>query len=236
MDRNENLEDAPVRACEQGLTRGQLIAGFVGEAQVVDLSVIWRGLTNGTLKVNDHFTQGDWSYLVLREVHHRSTESLPVNSVAVIESVVRSGASKIAALELRCNETAVVAHTRRVLSMMGLHCPVSRAPMLLLQAAYASEGLEVLARVARFDTRDTRLLVLGAPRLAPAAAAVLSQGERDVVCGLLDGKTYAEIAHARGRAVRTVANQLATVFRKLGASSRLHLVRLLLPSLNSVEV
>lgn len=40
---------------------------------------------------------------------------------------------------------------------------------------------------------------------------------------LLDGASNAEIAAARGTSRRTVANQIATIFRKLDASSRVDL-------------
>ncbi|WP_394847853.1 LuxR C-terminal-related transcriptional regulator [Pendulispora brunnea] len=48
----------------------------------------------------------------------------------------------------------------------------------------------------------------------------LSASERAVLLGVLCGKTNAEIAQARRSSVRTVANQVASAFRKLGVSSR----------------
>jgi DNA-binding CsgD family transcriptional regulator len=54
--------------------------------------------------------------------------------------------------------------------------------------------------------------------------ARLTPAELAVALLLLEGKTYEEIAAARRRAVRTIANQVASVFRKLGISSRSQLV------------
>lgn len=48
----------------------------------------------------------------------------------------------------------------------------------------------------------------------------LSPAEREVASFLLDGKANADIARARGVAVRTVANQVASLYRKLGIRSR----------------
>ena len=39
------------------------------------------------------------------------------------------------------------------------------------------------------------------------------------------GRSNGEIAAARGRSVRTIANQVAAIFRKLGVGSRLELAR-----------
>ncbi len=57
--------------------------------------------------------------------------------------------------------------------------------------------------------------------------AGLTEAERDVVLGVLQGLSNKEIASARRRSVRTVANQLTCAFRKLGVQSRRELVALL---------
>jgi DNA-binding NarL/FixJ family response regulator len=48
----------------------------------------------------------------------------------------------------------------------------------------------------------------------------LTTAERAIVKRLLRGETNAAIARARGTSTRTVANQVAHVFRKLGVRSR----------------
>lgn len=51
----------------------------------------------------------------------------------------------------------------------------------------------------------------------------LSPSEREIAALVLRGESNAAIARARGVAVRTVANQLASMFRKLGVGSRVEL-------------
>lgn len=51
----------------------------------------------------------------------------------------------------------------------------------------------------------------------------LSNAERDVMRAVLEGKSNAEIARERGTAPRTVANQVAKLFEKLGVRSRTEL-------------
>jgi DNA-binding NarL/FixJ family response regulator len=53
------------------------------------------------------------------------------------------------------------------------------------------------------------------PRLTPA--------EHDIVVRLLEGLTNVEIARARHVKPRTIANQIASIFRKLGVCSRVEL-------------
>lgn len=52
--------------------------------------------------------------------------------------------------------------------------------------------------------------------------AALTPAELDVARLLHDGLSNAEIAAARGSALRTVANQVASILRKLGVASRHH--------------
>ena len=60
-----------------------------------------------------------------------------------------------------------------------------------------------------------------------ARPAGLTEAEAGVVELVLRGASSDEIARARGVSPRTVANQLASVYRKLGVSSRTALVRAL---------
>jgi DNA-binding CsgD family transcriptional regulator len=52
----------------------------------------------------------------------------------------------------------------------------------------------------------------------------LSGAERTVVLDLLDGASRLDIAFSRGTSPRTVANQMASIFRKLRVSSRVELL------------
>lgn len=52
----------------------------------------------------------------------------------------------------------------------------------------------------------------------------LTSAERSVLAGIFAGKANADIARDRGVALRTVANQVASLFRKLEVTSRAELV------------
>ena len=85
-------------------------------------------------------------------------------------------------------------------------------------------------RVTPFVLGGRRYVLLSAEAPDPGSLKGLSVAEREVVAGVLRGRTTADIARDRGCAYRTVANQLASVYRKLGVSSRHELVaRLVAP-------
>lgn len=62
--------------------------------------------------------------------------------------------------------------------------------------------------------------ILEWPANVAAPPLMLGRAERDVLALVLDGLSNAEIAARRGRSVRTVANQVASVFQKVGVGSR----------------
>jgi DNA-binding NarL/FixJ family response regulator len=69
---------------------------------------------------------------------------------------------------------------------------------------------------------DEDTLILSFEHRAPQ----LTAAELDVMADLLAGCSNGEIARRRGRSTRTVANQVASILKKLGAGSRLEIVAL----------
>ena len=78
----------------------------------------------------------------------------------------------------------------------------------------------------RFEVAGKQYVRLAVPLLPPLPAN-LTTAEREVVALIINGKSNAEIAKARGVALRTVANQVASILRKLDVGSRSSLLALL---------
>lgn len=74
-------------------------------------------------------------------------------------------------------------------------------------------------QITKLDLEDKELVVI---RIDPEVRSLdaLSASEREVAGLLLDGLSNAEIAEIRGTSVRTIANQVASLFKKLGVRSR----------------
>ena len=81
-------------------------------------------------------------------------------------------------------------------------------------------------RISRFQIGEDEFAVFSMPA-AGSSDVPLTAAERSVLEGMLAGLSNAEIAEQRGSSVRTVANQVASVFRKLGVTSRSELAALL---------
>ena len=82
-------------------------------------------------------------------------------------------------------------------------------------------------RVSECRVGNLELLVATYPLAEAAALELLSGAERNVALLACAGLKNRDIAKRRGSAERTVANQLASIFRKLGVASRAELAVLL---------
>lgn len=82
-------------------------------------------------------------------------------------------------------------------------------------------------RVTPFQVESEELVVLSFPLDAPVTDIALTPSELEIAAAVREGKSNADIARIRGTSVRTVANQLAGLFRKLGVRSRSELIRAL---------
>jgi DNA-binding CsgD family transcriptional regulator len=87
------------------------------------------------------------------------------------------------------------------------------------------EGAE--PRVSHFALGGEDFLVVSFAAPETRLPESLTPCEREVALLVLQGASNAEIAKRRGTSPRTVANQMASMFRKLGVGSRVELVKLL---------
>lgn len=75
-------------------------------------------------------------------------------------------------------------------------------------------------RAAVLQQGDEQLLVLSYPILPVDFGATLTVAEAEVARFAVEGLSNQQIATARGTAVRTVANQMASILAKLDCGSR----------------
>lgn len=102
-----------------------------------------------------------------------------------------------------------------------------------LRLRSASELVTTAARlrrrvsVSRLDVGGLDALVVDTgPSPESILASQLTRAERQIAGLVLEGLSTAEIAEARRRKYRTVANQLASLYEKLGVGSRVELGKL----------
>jgi DNA-binding NarL/FixJ family response regulator len=188
---------------------------------------LWQGLVAGRWSIVDHFLGGGRRYYV---VVHNPPEARPIRGLTEREElalgyVIGGTSNKIASFALGESESTYSRTTQQAMSKLGIQ---SRAALIELAGRLGSGR--------RQATGDVELhpLEIDGVKLPVIAAAPLpfpdsfTAAERDVASMLLAGRSSAEIAGARSTSKRTVANQLASIYRKCGVSTREELAASLL--------
>ncbi len=78
--------------------------------------------------------------------------------------------------------------------------------------------------VAHFDFQGEHFALVSHPSAAQATLGALTPAEHAVATLVMDGHSNAQVARLRRTSVHTVGNQIASIFRKLGVSSRFELI------------
>jgi DNA-binding CsgD family transcriptional regulator len=196
------------------------------------LATLWDELIAGTCKIESwSYSEREWSIEVSRQPRPSSLESglLRGRDIEILERALLSGARKQVAVEagLSCSSIAVI--MQGCFHYMGLTCLPSRIPGLLVAAAHARHAQTAKPRPAsrpleaQVFSRET----IRVTRPDAELYAWLAPAEHAVIHSLIEGLTYSEIARLRHTSVRTVANQVASGFRRLQVSGRAELLCLL---------
>jgi DNA-binding NarL/FixJ family response regulator len=185
------------------------------------LAGVWQDLVEGTQRVNDAFFMGDRCFLVLAAT--RGTVcTLAGRRRVVLERLLSGQSAKCVAFELSVALSTVSQDAKLGLGQLGFDRTAGRVhPLLVMSARAASSTAPASSvRAALFTHEDETYRVIGALRPDKRLGPILPPAELAVVRGLVEGRNYKEIAKIRGTSARTVANQLAAAFKKLGVSGR----------------
>jgi DNA-binding NarL/FixJ family response regulator len=177
---------------------------------------LWPALIAGRWSLLAAVVANGGRYLVARRNPQAATalRALVPREQIILELALAGRSGKWTAVEMRLSESVVARTLRSALRKLGVGDTAALAG----------------ARTAAFEPFDVvdAGIELAIAELAPAAPSLahLSGAERAIVTGILGGKRITAIAQERGTSPRTVAHQITSVYRKLGASSRRELLAL----------
>jgi len=143
-------------------------------------------------------------------------------SVSIAQRVLCGEYPKALASSFQVSPSTISQHISHVFRTMGAQQTPSKVSILLVMAALAASGVKLPA--ARLEAgKEPGRLSLCAASPGQTFRERLTSSEFDVVTLLIESRSYAEIAALRHRSQRTIANQLASAFRKLRVSGQNHL-------------
>ena len=209
---------------------GQRQSAMTADAASLDtvlLADVWKAVIHGEAEVVDHFSTDERHYLLLRTRSPRGDgRQVSLSKLDALEKLLLGTSQKAIAIEQDVTASTIAMSLHDTLRLLGIRGSASRAPLQLALLVHAHHGKSAIreGRVSRVDVEGQTLLVVSTRLLDTSVGARLSRAEREVVRFRAEGESHAEIASRRKSSRRTVANQLASAFRKMGVSSRLELV------------
>lgn len=176
----------------------------------MDAAQVGSEIIAGQRKIVDVFDFGAELVLVTAPAEG---DGLSARHVQVCTLVAEGHADKWIGYELELARSTVATHLSMALDKLGL---TARTDIACVWPALKGE---ISARLLNVKVDGTILTALLIPREVPTLAS-LTDAENEVMSHAVRGASNAEIAALRGTSRRTVANQLASIYRKLGLCSR----------------
>jgi len=213
-------------------------SGLIGAAsswspdEAASLSALWTELVGGLCKIEQTEFSEQTCTVVVTRGHRLSADEgarLSARDTEILERALLEGVRKSVAIDFGLCPSSIAEILRRCFVFMGLSCWPSRIPFLLVMAAHAKctpdsqrVAKQLLAQNQQFVRQS-----ISVARPDNELSEWLSPAEYAVTRLLVEGKSYQEMAKLRATSKRTVANQLASAFHRLGISGRAELLCLL---------
>ena len=188
------------------------------------LASMWRLLIEGQARVSAHYYSDGQFCMEL--VSAKATRVPSARQLLVFQQLLSTASQKAVSFERGLSVSSVTGMLKGVLSSVGVGCVPSRVPLLLIVGARAALGAVSICG-AQVEERRSPAVVRWIYRLQGPDAWLehrLTPRETEVARLLVEGLNHAQIAARCSIAVRTVANHLASSYRKLRVSGRLELL------------
>jgi DNA-binding NarL/FixJ family response regulator len=195
-------------------------------APTLPLSRIWAALRSGAAVVKGVEQNAERLYITLeRRKPRMSTSRILRRRLDVLERLLLGDSGKVIAYDLDLSMSTIATDRIMACRALGLDAETSRKPMFLVMAVHAALGM--IESVAQIHSASETQTLLSVERPDRQVGCRLTTTEFQVLVDIVDGFTHAEVAHRRGKSIRTIANQLASVFHKLRVSGKGSLLALL---------
>lgn len=183
-----------------------------------------QGFLDGSFRLVDLVRDGTVYRAVLRR--ERPPGRLTLRERTVMELLLAGSSQKTISFDLGVALSTVSAHVGFALDKLGIRLWEHAVLAAALIAVGGGHPVESGAGARPGPLEPDERLVVVKVELSSEALEKLTLAEREVALLAVDGFTNAEIGVQRRASARTVANQLASVFRKLHINGRLELIRL----------
>lgn len=192
-------------------------------SELLDAAAIWASLRSGRERIRNSFCTKGECHLELERGAEPALASQQCWATLIL--VLQGESQKFIALDTRCAASTVALQVKRAMESIGLYSSTRELPAALVNVAQVAFGaLPRLVGRSEPVPGKPHCRLLSIRRPDPRRLGVLSPAEIEVVDLLVEGKNRREVAEWRGTSGRTIANQLAQVYKKLHLTGRIPLL------------
>jgi DNA-binding CsgD family transcriptional regulator len=218
-------DDKLESASDRERFESEVVAADRHSQSEIDFALTWRELTRGLSRVAGWFFTPERCGLVLAMTDHAPEPALAGRRLRILEPILCGVGQKTVAINFELAASTIALNARRGLGALGFQGRPSRVHPLLMQVARAACERSLAAGSISFvSSAIGDLQVIGVPRPDRHLVGNTPAAELEVARLFFEGASYVEIAQSRRTALRTVANQLAAVFKRMAVSGRNELV------------
>lgn len=194
------------------------------------LGEVWPLLASGHGRITSSSWKGNRCSVEIEETVPPARWVELEEGIAIVERILLGESQKSIAIGLRCAASKVTFRASAALHGIGVRCTARSVPTALVMLARVHHGQATgLDGDLRRESRGGRSF-LSVRMMLPSnwLADGITPAERAVVEGIIEGWSHREIALRRGTSVRTIANQVAALYKKLRVTDRICLIGRLL--------
>jgi DNA-binding NarL/FixJ family response regulator len=174
----------------------------------------WNELTRGHYVLLDHVDTDRRRYVIAYRLPPCApllSHALTERERAVLERILVGARNKAIASDLDVSRSHVTGISKRALDKLGVRSAAELARVVRARSSLVFGELQA---------HGESLIALGYSEPTADALGQLTNAERHVARAVLEGRSQREIALERGVSERTIASQVANVYRKLSVSGR----------------
>lgn len=189
---------------------------------------LWRALVDGRWSLTDHFESDGRRYYIAVENRPEAARerALSLREAEVVAYIAAGTNTKATAYALGLEPATVRVHLRSALAKLGMN---KRAELIELRLSLLGPERDD-EDLSRRRVREPRPLITQSASTVVSSTtsaqlpACLSEAERAIARSVASGSSNRAIARARGTSVKTIANQLHRIYKKLGVTDRHELI------------
>lgn len=145
----------------------------------------------------------------------------------VLVRTLQGERQKLIAAEAKIAASTVANSLKSARVKLGFEDRLDAAPLATLIVANGTENASAYPQRNIYSISNGEWYMASSPRPDWSGFPEVTKSERSIALAIIEGQSNTEIARTRDTSVHTVENQVASLFRKVNASGRFDLIRVL---------